>query len=233
MVDVEAVRGGRGASGADELVGRSCASWSRTRARTPSCSPALPRRLAPPRPRRPARTRWPRTSGHSACRSTASRRCPDATTSSAGWPGAGGGRSLILNGHVDVVPAGDASAWPHDPWGGELERRAPVGARRLRHEGRHRQRRSSRCAPCGARACGSPATSSSSPSSTRRPAAPARARRSRAATSPTPRSCSSRRRARSSRSRAGSSGCASSCAGARATRPSAIARCMPAGAARR
>jgi acetylornithine deacetylase len=35
--------------------------------------------------------------------------------------GAGGGRSLILNGHVDVVPAGDASAWPHDPWDGELE----------------------------------------------------------------------------------------------------------------
>ncbi len=35
--------------------------------------------------------------------------------------GAGGGRSLILNGHVDVVPAGDPSAWPHDPWGGELE----------------------------------------------------------------------------------------------------------------
>ena len=35
--------------------------------------------------------------------------------------GAGGGRSLILNGHVDVVPAGDASAWPHDPWGGELD----------------------------------------------------------------------------------------------------------------
>ena len=26
--------------------------------------------------------------------------------------GAGGGRSLILNGHVDVVPAGEASAWP-------------------------------------------------------------------------------------------------------------------------
>src|SRR4051812_29093133 len=35
--------------------------------------------------------------------------------------GGGGGRSLILNGHVDVVPAGDSSAWPHDPWGGELE----------------------------------------------------------------------------------------------------------------
>ena len=36
--------------------------------------------------------------------------------------GAGGGRSLILNGHVDVVPAGDASAWPHDPWGGQIGR---------------------------------------------------------------------------------------------------------------
>jgi acetylornithine deacetylase/succinyl-diaminopimelate desuccinylase family protein len=35
--------------------------------------------------------------------------------------GAGGGRSLILNGHVDVVPAGDPSAWPHDPWAGELD----------------------------------------------------------------------------------------------------------------
>jgi acetylornithine deacetylase len=34
--------------------------------------------------------------------------------------GAGGGRSLILNGHVDVVPAGDPGDWPHDPWGGEI-----------------------------------------------------------------------------------------------------------------
>jgi acetylornithine deacetylase len=34
--------------------------------------------------------------------------------------GAGDGRSLILNGHVDVVPAGDAGDWPHDPWGGEI-----------------------------------------------------------------------------------------------------------------
>lgn len=34
--------------------------------------------------------------------------------------GAGGGRSLILNGHVDVVPAGPAAAWPHDPWAGEI-----------------------------------------------------------------------------------------------------------------
>ena len=34
--------------------------------------------------------------------------------------GAGGGRSLILNGHVDVVPAGDHEAWPRAPFGGEL-----------------------------------------------------------------------------------------------------------------
>ena len=32
----------------------------------------------------------------------------------------GGGRSLILNGHVDVVPAGDPTAWPHDPWAGKV-----------------------------------------------------------------------------------------------------------------
>ena len=34
--------------------------------------------------------------------------------------GSGGGRSLILNGHVDVVPAGDPTAWTHDPWAGEV-----------------------------------------------------------------------------------------------------------------
>ncbi len=34
--------------------------------------------------------------------------------------GAGGGRSLILNGHVDVVPAGDPALWPHDPRAGEV-----------------------------------------------------------------------------------------------------------------
>jgi acetylornithine deacetylase/succinyl-diaminopimelate desuccinylase family protein len=35
-------------------------------------------------------------------------------------PGAGGGRSLALNGHVDVVPVGEAGAWSHDPWAGEV-----------------------------------------------------------------------------------------------------------------
>lgn len=34
--------------------------------------------------------------------------------------GTGGGRSLILNGHIDVVPAGDPAQWSHDPWAGEI-----------------------------------------------------------------------------------------------------------------
>ncbi|CAN5587219.1 ArgE/DapE family deacylase [soil metagenome] len=34
--------------------------------------------------------------------------------------GAGNGRSLAVNGHVDVVPVGDASGWSHDPWAGEV-----------------------------------------------------------------------------------------------------------------
>ena len=34
--------------------------------------------------------------------------------------GTGGGRSLILNGHVDVVSAEPISAWSHDPWAAEI-----------------------------------------------------------------------------------------------------------------
>jgi acetylornithine deacetylase len=34
--------------------------------------------------------------------------------------GSGGGRSLHLNGHVDVVPVEDPERWQHDPWGGEV-----------------------------------------------------------------------------------------------------------------
>jgi acetylornithine deacetylase len=37
------------------------------------------------------------------------------------WQGTGGGRSLILNGHMDVVPPGDLSKWTRDPWGGEID----------------------------------------------------------------------------------------------------------------
>ena len=35
-------------------------------------------------------------------------------------PGSGGGACLMLNGHIDVVPIGDRSAWTVDPFGGEL-----------------------------------------------------------------------------------------------------------------
>jgi acetylornithine deacetylase len=34
--------------------------------------------------------------------------------------GSGGGRSLIVNAHVDVVETGPAEAWPHPPWSGAL-----------------------------------------------------------------------------------------------------------------
>jgi acetylornithine deacetylase len=34
--------------------------------------------------------------------------------------GTGGGRSLILNGHVDVVPIEDPALWTRDPWSGEV-----------------------------------------------------------------------------------------------------------------
>jgi acetylornithine deacetylase/succinyl-diaminopimelate desuccinylase family protein len=34
--------------------------------------------------------------------------------------GSGGGKSMAINGHVDVVPVGDTSAWTHDPWAGEV-----------------------------------------------------------------------------------------------------------------
>ena len=36
------------------------------------------------------------------------------------WPGAGGGRSLILSSHIDVVPVESCSGWTHDPWLGEI-----------------------------------------------------------------------------------------------------------------
>ena len=34
--------------------------------------------------------------------------------------GAGGGRSLILNGHIDVVSPAPVAAWTHDPWAAEV-----------------------------------------------------------------------------------------------------------------
>jgi Peptidase family M20/M25/M40 len=35
-------------------------------------------------------------------------------------PGSGGGRSLMFNGHIDTVPAGDLSVWTTDPWTPEV-----------------------------------------------------------------------------------------------------------------
>ena len=39
----------------------------------------------------------------------------------ASYHGVGEGRSLILNGHADVVPAGPPELWQHDPYGGEID----------------------------------------------------------------------------------------------------------------
>lgn len=35
--------------------------------------------------------------------------------------GTGGGKSIILNGHIDVVPVGDEKNWVHDPFSGYIE----------------------------------------------------------------------------------------------------------------
>lgn len=37
------------------------------------------------------------------------------------WRGTGGGQSIILNGHIDVVPEGDLKQWSHDPYEGKVE----------------------------------------------------------------------------------------------------------------
>jgi acetylornithine deacetylase len=36
------------------------------------------------------------------------------------WPGTGDGRSLVLNGHTDVVSPEPVSAWTRDPWGAQI-----------------------------------------------------------------------------------------------------------------
>lgn len=37
-----------------------------------------------------------------------------------GRAGRGGGRRIVLSGHLDVVPPGDPGTWTTDPWGGEI-----------------------------------------------------------------------------------------------------------------
>ena len=37
------------------------------------------------------------------------------------WNNDGGGKSLILNGHVDVVPTGPEELWLESPWSGSIK----------------------------------------------------------------------------------------------------------------
>ena len=37
------------------------------------------------------------------------------------WKGAGGGRSLLFNGHIDVIPEGAEENWIHGCWSGDIE----------------------------------------------------------------------------------------------------------------
>ncbi len=37
------------------------------------------------------------------------------------WKGTGGGRSLLLNGHSDVIPVGSGEGWSDDPWSGAIK----------------------------------------------------------------------------------------------------------------
>ena len=37
------------------------------------------------------------------------------------WKGAGGGRSLLLNGHTDVIPVGGGEGWSDDPWSATIK----------------------------------------------------------------------------------------------------------------
>lgn len=37
------------------------------------------------------------------------------------WRGRGRGRSLVLNGHIDVVPEGDHERWSRSPWSGAVD----------------------------------------------------------------------------------------------------------------
>ncbi|MGM7701331.1 peptidase [Pseudalkalibacillus sp. Hm43] len=37
------------------------------------------------------------------------------------WKGTGGGKSIVLNGHIDVVPPGDLNQWDYPPYSGHME----------------------------------------------------------------------------------------------------------------
>ena len=148
-------------------AGRARARARRAPQREPEAArPSRPRRRARSRPRAPARTPSARFAalGMAIDRFEA---LPGRDDVVGRLAGTGGGRSLILNGHVDVVPAGDADGLAARSLGRRASRAAAVGPRLLRHEGRHRlrRRRAARPARLGIRL---PATSCSSRSSTRR-----------------------------------------------------------------
>jgi acetylornithine deacetylase len=100
-------------------------------------------------------------------------------------PGVGGGRSLMLNGHLDVVPPGDPGAWSDDPYSGRLVDGHVYGRGACDMKGGVVAALAAIRA-CGTAACGWPATCCSSPSSARRTAAWAPTRRCTAAGAPTP-----------------------------------------------
>ena len=148
---------------ARDRAGRGPASRSTTgRCRWTSCSPS---RTSPG-------SRWsaPRRGGWSAG-------CRDAAT----------GRSLMLNGHVDVVPTGDLAAWSRpDPFSGQVVDGEPARARRLRHEGAAWSRRSSLWRPSAGPASRCAATCCSPACPARRTAASGPTPRCAAAGGPTP-----------------------------------------------
>ena len=37
------------------------------------------------------------------------------------WKGSGGGRSLLFNGHTDVIPVGNGEGWSDDPWSASIK----------------------------------------------------------------------------------------------------------------
>ena len=67
------------------------------------------------------------------------------------YRGAGAGRSLKLNGHVDVVPIGPPELWEHGPWSGEFVDGKVYGRRQRRYERRRRQQCLMRDGPANGR----------------------------------------------------------------------------------
>ena len=154
------------------------------------------------------------------------------------WAGAGGGPSLMFNGHMDTSYSG-REPWLRDvpglPAAGVRARRPPLRARHLEHEGRARLLRRGRARAAGCRRAAARrradrrrqrrdredavrrrdgrASTAATP--------PARAISSRTAASPTCACSASRPRARSCSATSARSGCASACTATSSTRRSA------------